>query len=152
MLKPGEKKGIAREVSFYVDRKKNKPMVAVKLESLEPEQGEIIYTGILEGKNASFTGRDLRAMGWESDSLDDAKAQIEGAAAVISFAVEMQTYTKNNGDQGEFAVVRRIGSSAMPVHSSAAIAMAAAGAAEIAEYEKKFGKYPTPSPSDDVPF
>ena len=145
MLQPGERKGVAREVSFYVDQKKNTPMVAINIAITYPEPGEIIYKGDLGVKGANFTGRDLRAFGWQSDDLAHAKAEIEALGATVPFTIEHAEYTKPNGEKAYFPVVRNIGQQMMPTHSETAIALAARGAAIIAESEKKFGKSPTPS-------
>ena len=156
MLKPGEKKGVAREVSFYFDKKKNLPMVAVRLEITEPEPGEIIYRGDFGVKYAGLTGRDLRALGWCSDDLAHAKAEIEALGATIPFTIEHAEYTKTNGEKAYFPVVRNIGQQLMPTHSDSVYALAARGAAMIAESEKKFGKSPTPntdeSAGNEIPF
>lgn len=156
MLQPGERKGVAREVSFYVDQKKNTPMVAVKIEITHPEPGEIIYRGDLGVKGANFTGRDLRAFGWQSDDLAHAKAEIESLGATVPFTIEHVSYEKKNGEKAFFPVVRNVGQQMMPTHSETAIALAARGAAIIADSEKRFGKSPTPSMDEsaggEIPF
>jgi hypothetical protein len=153
MLKIGERTGFAREVSFYLDPKKNLPAVAVRLEIVSPDQGEIVYKGFLDAKNAHFTGRDLRALGWASDKLEHAKDEIETAADPINFTIDHAKYINSKNEEQFFPVVKKIGFSSMPGHDTGALAIAIRSAeALILESDAQAARSTAPAAEDKMPF